>query len=173
MSACSARAGTPTARAPICATQPVYNSGAVRCRRHAGRADHPQHRQSVPDARRSAPIDPEFDQQQSVQRPESRSCRRPGLFLPEPRQYRSVYRPGVVRDRALSRRCAASTATSIVAAASMSWELVGNYGRAKSQGREPVLVAAEFPECGERAWPDASGKIVCAPRRGQRAGRRP
>lgn len=42
------------------------------------------------------------------------------------------------------------------------WEVVGNYGRAEGQGREPVLVQQNF-ENAVNAVRDANGNIVCAP----------
>ena len=42
------------------------------------------------------------------------------------------------------------------------WEIVGNYGRAKTEGREPVLVQQNF-ENAVNAVLDANGNIVCAP----------
>jgi iron complex outermembrane receptor protein len=44
----------------------------------------------------------------------------------------------------------------------MNWELVGNYGRADTQGREPALVQQNF-ENAVNAVRDANGNIVCAP----------
>jgi outer membrane receptor protein involved in Fe transport len=43
-----------------------------------------------------------------------------------------------------------------------SWEIVGNYGHARGEGREPVLVEQNF-ENAVNAVRDASGNIVCAP----------
>ena len=44
----------------------------------------------------------------------------------------------------------------------LNWELVGNYGRSKTKGREPVLVQQNF-ENAVNAVLDGSGNIVCAP----------
>lgn len=44
----------------------------------------------------------------------------------------------------------------------MNWQVVGNYGRADSQGEEPALVQQNF-ENAVNAVRDASGNIVCAP----------
>jgi len=43
-----------------------------------------------------------------------------------------------------------------------SWEVVGNYGRAKGEGREPTLVQQNFENAID-AVRDASGNIVCRP----------
>lgn len=42
------------------------------------------------------------------------------------------------------------------------WEIVGNYGRAETQGREPALVQQNFANA-VNAVRDSSGNIVCAP----------
>ena len=42
------------------------------------------------------------------------------------------------------------------------WEVVGNYGQAKTKGREPVLVQQNFANA-VNAVLDSSGNIVCAP----------
>ncbi len=42
------------------------------------------------------------------------------------------------------------------------WEIVGNYGRSHTEGREPVLVQQNF-ENAVNAVRDAGGNIVCAP----------